>query len=200
MQEVNLFGIFVDVLNKNSIQYFVTGSVAAIVYGEPRLTHVIDLVVHIDEQHLDSFVSAFDAASFYCPPREVIKAELNRIVGGHFNLIHHETGFKADIYLAGKEELQWWAMNNIQKIDMSGMVMNVAPPEYVIIKKLEYFKEGKSQKHLNDIDVILSNSGESINFEFLRGKIVELGLDSVGKNIRCVVFPKSYLRTQKIPI
>jgi hypothetical protein len=183
MQEVNLFGIFVDVLNNNGIQYFVTGSVAAIVYGEPRLTHDIDLVVHIDEQHLDSFVSAFDATSFYCPPREVIRAELNRTVGGHFNLIHHETGFKADIYLAGKEELQWWAMNNIQKIDMSGMVMNVAPPEYVIIKKLEYFKEGKSQKHLNDIDAILSNSGESINFEFLRGKIVELGLDSVGKNI-----------------
>lgn len=34
MQEVNLFGIFVDILNKHRIQYFVTGSVAAIVYGE----------------------------------------------------------------------------------------------------------------------------------------------------------------------
>ena len=32
MQEVNLFGIFVHILNKNQMQYFVTGSVAAIVY------------------------------------------------------------------------------------------------------------------------------------------------------------------------
>ena len=34
MREVNLFGIFIDVLNDHQIQYFVTGSVAAIVYGE----------------------------------------------------------------------------------------------------------------------------------------------------------------------
>jgi len=46
MQPHNLFSIFVDRLNKHSISYVVTGSVAAIVYGEPRVTHGIDLVVN----------------------------------------------------------------------------------------------------------------------------------------------------------
>ncbi len=42
MQDPNLFGIYLNILNKNQIQYFVTGSVASIIYGEPRLTHDID--------------------------------------------------------------------------------------------------------------------------------------------------------------
>jgi hypothetical protein len=183
MHEVNLFGIFIDILNKHQIQYFVTGSVAAIVYGEPRLTHDIDVVVHIDENDIDTIVSAFAPENFYCPPKEVLIAELNRSNRGHFNLIHHETGFKADMYLAGKEGLQWWAMNNIQKIEMSGMVINVAPPEYVILKKLEYYKEGLSQKHLQDIEGIITNSRERINFEFLSDTMKNLGLEDVGENI-----------------
>ncbi len=183
MQEVNLFGIFTSILNSINIQYFVTGSVAAIVYGEPRLTYDIDVVIHIDEHDLDKFVSAFDPSTFYCPPKEIIRAEMNRTMRGHFHVIHHEAGFKADIFLAGKEDLQWWSMNNIRKIEMSGMVICVAPPEYVIIKKLEYYKEGRSPKHLSDIDAILSYSRESINIEFLNGKILELGLDDAAKNI-----------------
>jgi len=47
MQDHNLFGIYLNILNKNQIQYFVTGSVASIVYGEPRLTHDIDLIIFL---------------------------------------------------------------------------------------------------------------------------------------------------------
>jgi len=181
MQEVNLFGIFVDILNRHQVQYFATGSVAAIVYGEPRLTHDIDLVLHLDEDEIETFESLFDPEHFYCPPKEVIRAEWNRTSRGHFNVIHLETGFKADMYLMGREDLLRWAMDNIQRIEMSGTVICVAPPEYVILKKLEYYREGKSQKHLSDIDGILSNSRERINFEFLRGKIIDMGLNDAGK-------------------
>ena len=34
MQEVNLFAIYTDILNKNGFEYFITGSIASIVYGE----------------------------------------------------------------------------------------------------------------------------------------------------------------------
>jgi hypothetical protein len=147
------------------------------------LTHDIDVVLHIAENDLETFASAFNPGSFSCPPKDLIRVELNRPARGHFHVIHHETGFKADIFLAGKEELQWWAMNNIQRIEMSGMAICVAPPEYAIIKKLEYYKEGGSQKHLSDTGTILAHSRENINFKFLRDKMMELGLDDVGKNI-----------------
>jgi len=179
MQDHNLFGIYLNILNKNQIQYFVTGSVASIVYGEPRLTHDIDLVIFLPEKEVDKFVKAFPSEGFYCPPEEIIRTELKREVRGHFNLIHHETGFKADIYFAGKEELHFWALKNIQQIDFFGITISVAPPEYVIIKKLEFYKEGKAQKHLTDIQGILTNSKNIINFALLDDMINRMGLNDV---------------------
>ena len=179
MQDHNLFGIYIDILNKNQIQYFVTGSVASIVYGEPRLTHDIDLVIFLPENEVDKFVKAFPLKEFYCPPEEIIRTELRREVRGHLNLIHHETAFKADIYFAGEEELQLWALQNKQQIDFFGITISVAPPEYVIIKKLEFYKEGKAQKHLIDIRGILANSNEIINYALLNDMINRMGLNDV---------------------
>jgi hypothetical protein len=41
--DLNLFSLFTNPLNENQIDYMVTGSVAAMVYGEPRLTHDMGL-------------------------------------------------------------------------------------------------------------------------------------------------------------
>ena len=179
MQDHNLFGIYLNILNKNQIQYFVTSSVASIVYGEPRLTHYIDLVIFLPENEVQKFVNAFPIEEFYCPPDEIIRTELKREMRGHFNLIHHETGFKAVIYFAGKEDLHLWALKNKQQIDFSGITINVAPPEYVILKKLVFYKEGKAQKHLTDIQGMLVNSKDIINFPLLNDMINKLGLQDV---------------------
>ena len=48
MPEPELFLLFVRPLNREQIRYMVTGSVAAIFYGEPRLTHDVDFVVFLN--------------------------------------------------------------------------------------------------------------------------------------------------------
>jgi hypothetical protein len=53
----------------------------------------------------------------------------------------------------------------------------VAPPEYVIIRKLEYFREGKSEKHLRDIRSMLAVSAAAIDRALLETKIAELNLE-----------------------
>ena len=183
MQDLNLFKIYTDILIQNNFRYFITGSVAAIVYGDPRLTHDIDLVISLLNSQVKKFTLAFPEEQFYCPPVEVIKTELNRKSRGHFNLIHHETGFKGDIYLTGEEELQLWAMKNSREIDFEGNVIFIAPPEYVIIKKLEFYKEGKAQKHIIDIKGILANSKDLIDFDFLNKSIAERGLNDYWSNL-----------------
>jgi hypothetical protein len=177
MQDLNLFTLYTEILNKHNIPYFVTGSVASIVYGDPRLTHDIDLVITLKDPEVSPFLKAFPLDEFYCPPEEVIRTEVNRSARGHFNLIHHETGFKADVYLTGKEDLQLWAMRNINKIYFAGCEINIAPPEYVIIKKLEFYKEGNAQKHLLDIKSITTMSPEMIDYNFLKKEISERGLE-----------------------
>ena len=76
MPEPNLFRIFVSRLNKLSIPYMITGAVASIIYGEPRLTNDIDLVIDMTPDDVESFADAFPIEDFYCPPPEVIQKGL----------------------------------------------------------------------------------------------------------------------------
>jgi hypothetical protein len=183
MQETNLFAIYTNIFEQNKIEYFITGSIAAIVYGDPRMTHDIDLIIALNEYEIDKFIAAFTLEEFYCPPRELILEEIRLKSRGHFNLIHHDTGFRADIYLIGDDEFQIWAMENKVEIEFLGGIIYVAPIEYVIIKKLEFYKEGKSQKHLIDIKGILENSKKLINSSYLNNKISEFGLNEVWQQV-----------------
>lgn len=176
MQEVNLFLVFLERLNKTNIAYMTTGSVASIIYGEPRLTHDIDLVLQLYTSDIPQLLSVFDQKEFYCPQKEFIEREVERKCGGHFNIIHHETGFKADIYPAGEDELHIWAMNRKKKIKIENCDLWLAPPEYVILRKLEFFKLGGSSKHISDIKKMLEISSDNINLEELKEKIIENGL------------------------
>jgi len=45
----SLFEPFIVRLERLGIPYFVTGSTAGIRYGEPRLTHDVDIVVALEE-------------------------------------------------------------------------------------------------------------------------------------------------------
>ena len=142
MREADLFLLFIKPLNRSELPYMVTGSVAGIIYGRPRLTHDIDLVLELGVENVNDFISLFPPEKFYCPPKEVIKTEIGRETRGHFNLIHHETGFKADVYPIGKDELHEWAMARRKKVEFDNSQIYLAPPEYVIIKKLQFHKEG----------------------------------------------------------
>ena len=178
MLDHSFFFVFTSRLNNLNIRYMITGSVASIVYGEPRMTHDIDMVMELDQEDTERFADAFPIEIFYCPPTEVIRIELGRSFRGHFNLIHHKTGFKADVYLRGRDPLHEWALANRKKIDLEGDYIWVAPVEYVILRKLDYYKEGKSEKHLRDIKGILSISANDIDFEMLRKKVESMGLST----------------------
>ena len=176
MQELNLFLVFLERINKTNIEYMTTGSVASIIYGEPRLTHDIDLVLRLYVSDIPQLLSVFNQKDFYCPQIEFIEREIERKSGGHFNIIHHETGFKADIYPFGEDELHIWAMNRRKKIKVDNCDLWLAPPEYVIVRKLEFFKLGGGSKHIRDKKKMIEFSYENINFDELKEKIVKYEL------------------------
>jgi len=157
----------------------ITGSVAVVVYGEPRLTHDVDLVAVLDRAHVLRLPGAFPLSDYYCPPLEEIEREAARETGGHFNLVHHETGFKADVYPAGRDPLNAWGLSRTRTLELDGEPIVVAPAEYVIVRKLEYFREGRSEKHLRDIRSILEHSPELIQAAELESLIADRGLREV---------------------
>ena len=178
MPEPELFLLFVRRLNVAQIRYMVTGSVAAIFYGEPRLTHDVDFVTNLTDLDIERLVQAFPSADYYLPPTEVIAAEVRREQRGHFNIIHVESGFKADLYLTGRDELNAWGFRRKRQFQFEGESFTLAPQEYVIVRKLEYYREGRSEKHLRDIRSILAVSGAETDQPALLEWIARLGLQA----------------------
>lgn len=143
-------------LEENGLAYMATGSFAVSVFGEPRMTHDVDIILMVRPGDIEKLLESFgDAEAFYCPPKEVLIIEAKRESHGHANLISLKTGFKADLYFIGNDPLHLWAYRKRQMVEIESRLICLAPPEYVIVRKLEFFRSGESSKHLKDIRSIL---------------------------------------------
>lgn len=142
---------FLVPLETSGLPYCVTGSVAAGIYGEYRLTADIDFVLLLRVEEIGRLRAVFSDRDYYIPPIDVLIAEANRTHRGMFNLIHNGTLFKADVFIAARDPLHRWALEHRRRVDWHGQQIWVAPPEYVIVRKLEAFREGGSQKHPRDV-------------------------------------------------
>ena len=67
---------------------------------------------------------------------------------------------------------------------IEGISMMLAPPEYVIVRKLEFFKEGGSEKHLRDIRGMLDVSRSLVDFTELERWIRTRQLDQVWQRVQ----------------
>lgn len=184
MPEPELSLLFIRPLNVAGIRYAVSGSVAAIIYGEPRLTHDVDFLVFLNEQNIRQLSQIFPPRDFYVPPVETIAAEVLREQRGHFNIIHIDTGFKADFYLTGRDDLNVWAFRRKRTVTFEGETVVVAPPECVIVRKLEFYREGGSEKHIRDIRSMLAVSGDQIDKSELNEWIQRRGVQEQWQKIQ----------------
>ena len=166
---------FLEPLERLGLPYCVTGSVAASVYGEPRLTADIDIVLLLGIQDIAALRAAFPDAAYHVPPDETLRLELARDARGMFNLIHHASQFKADIYLAARDPLHAWALAHRRRIELGDGGAWIAPPEYVILRKLEYLREGGQDKHVRDIRFVLAVS--EVDRAFVEAEVARLGLN-----------------------
>lgn len=175
--------LFVARLESTGAPYMVTGATAAILYGQPRLTNDLDVVISLNDATRAALLLAFPESEFYVPPESVIRAEQARHQRGHFNLIHHDSGYKADVYLAGADPLHAWALPLRRQLRWAGdLVMTVAPPEYVVLRKLEFYREGQSAKHPTDIRAIREITG--VDEAMLAPWLERMGLDALWQHIK----------------
>jgi len=175
MQDPDLIELFVRPLEQASVDYMISGSVASSIYGEPRATLDIDLAVFPDPGKLALFPSLFPEHDFYLPPVEVMQIECRREIRGHFNIIHHESGFKADIYPSRAHPDLPWAVRNKRRITTSGGEVWVVPPEYLILMKLDFLRESGQPKHLRDIAGVLAQ--QDIDRGWIASAVVRLSLE-----------------------
>ena len=181
MPEDNPLAIFAPGLNALGVPWMAVGSIASSAYGERRSTLDVDVVTVVGKQHAARFLNVFPETDFYCPPADVIEIESARPEQGHFNLIHHHSIYKADIYIATGSEFERWAFRNRRPLVAGETPVWLAPPEYVIVHKLEFFREGGSEKHLRDIRGMLAVT--EIDRVFLEKEIAARELQEVWRAV-----------------
>ena len=182
MELYDLLAQVVETFERLRIPYLVTGSVASMAYGEPRLTNDIDVVAGVREADIPGLLAAFPAADFYLSEdamREAIRRQ------GQFNIIHPSSGLKVDVMVRKETpfDRSRFARARVLRPDESYEAA-FASAEDVIIKKMEYYREGGSEKHLRDITGMLQVSGDEIDQFYIVEWVDRLGLRDIWDTIQ----------------
>ena len=172
----------VTALERLRLPYFVTGSVATVYYGEPRFTNDVDVVVALPLHGVPRFCSAFPQPEFYLSEDAVREAVEHH---GQFNIIHPTSGLKIDVMIPSNtpfNESRFARMNRVKPSkDYDAWF---AAAEDVILMKLEYYREGGSEKHLRDIAGVLKISGDRVNRTYIASWAVRMGLESIWERVK----------------
>lgn len=159
------------------IPYLVTGSVASMAYGEPRLTNDIDIVAGVEPRHITDLIAAFPAPAFFLNNDAIQHAITHR---SQFNIIHPDSGLKIDVMVRKDTPFDRSRFARARQLRPSeSYPAAFASAEDVIIKKMEYYQAGECEKHLRDITGMLKISGGEIDRAYITEWADRLGLRQI---------------------
>lgn len=155
------------ILNELGIQYFITGGFAVAVWGRPRATWDIDIVVKLIEPQINSLASALRKISElgYIDENTAKEAVKNN---GEFNFIDPVSGVKVDFWVAKNDERTTSEFENRKLETVQNQEVYFISPEDLIISKLNWHKEGGSSLQLEDVKSILKTSGKKLDMTYIK--------------------------------
>jgi hypothetical protein len=182
MEQSDLLLYVCRTFERLGIPYLVTGSQATIVFGEPRFTNDIDVVVDLAHEKLDALIGSFPADDYYLSRDAAKDAVVRRSM---FNVIHPASGLKLDIIVSGNTEFERNRFRRGRRIQVSPSdAVTFASPEDVILKKLEFYKIGGSDRHLRDIAGVLKVSGKSIDRGYIARFASQFGVEDIWTQVQ----------------
>jgi hypothetical protein len=138
-------------LDEAGIPYMVTGSMALNYYAVPRMTRDIDLVVEVAPADTERLCALFQE-DFYLEP-ETIREAVAR--AGTFNLIHTRLVVKVDMIVRKSDDYRRMEFGRRRRISLDGQAIVVVAPEDLVISKLHWASQTRSEVQLGDVRNVL---------------------------------------------
>jgi hypothetical protein len=173
-EELEVLTIVAGRLEAAAIAYMVTGSFAANYYAVPRMTRDIDLVVELATGDADRFCTLFES-DFYLDRTAVRGAIASR---GAFNLIHLAHVVKVDCIVRRDSEYRLTEFARQRRGRIEGHEIALVAPEDLIISKLDWMRETRSEVQLADVRNLL-RSVPDLDRQYLEHWLNRLGLDAL---------------------
>ena len=159
-------------MNELNIPYMLSGSVAMSLYVIPRATRDFDFVIRLLPGDIISFVENF-RVGYYCD-QDAIEDAVKR--HSMFNLIDHDSGFKADFVILKESPFRLEEFNRRIKMDYFGKTIYVVSPEDLLISKLIWIQDIKSGLQMEDIKNL--NNIDSLDWTYIRHWVQTLKLNT----------------------
>ena len=170
----------VDVLDDLGVPYAIGSSLASAVHGVMRATMDADLVADMRPEHAAPLVHALGSA-FYAD-LEAIQAAIHHRAS--FNLIHLETMFKVDMFVAKSRpfERSQLARRGLETVSSDPeRRLYIISAEDVVLAKLDWYRlgGGTSDRQWRDILGVLSVQGERLDRDYLQRMAKELKVSNL---------------------
>jgi hypothetical protein len=138
------------------------------------MTRDIDIVVELSERDVEKFIDAFEK-DHYLEPTTVRDAVKNK---GMFNLIHDQYIIKVDFVVRKDTPYRRKEFSRKKKISVDGQDLCVVAPEDLILSKLAWAKDSKSEFQLRDVRNLLQ-SVKGLDRRYLVRWAKQLGVDAL---------------------
>ena len=149
-QQEQLLKDIATFLQEAHIPYMVTGSVSSIFYGRPRASHDIDFIIEAENnesQRIREVFASLPRREFVVDPLYIEEAVSQKT---QFNIFHLPTGLKLDFWLLKETSFDKQRFKRRKDVHVFGQTITFASPEDTILKKLLWYQESNSEKHLID--------------------------------------------------
>lgn len=184
MKEGDPRNLLVDIgkiFEKLKLPYLIIGGMAVLVWGKPRFTADIDVVLEIEPSGVGGLVAALKGLNEAGYVDEDVVSEMVRS-GGEFNFIDGVTGIKVDFWILKKDPFDSSRLKRRVAKDISGQKVYFTSPEDLILSKLKWYKESHSARHLDDVESVLRLSGGELDVVYLKEWAGKLGVsEELGK-------------------
>lgn len=170
--ELAVLSDVVSRLESVNLEYMLTGSVAMNYYAQPRMTRDIDIVIGLSESDSQTIVDIFDG-DYYLSTDAVADA-----IRGHtmFNLVHYDSVVKVDFIVRKESEYRKLEFERRQQIRIDELMTWIVSKEDLILSKLWWAKDSRSEMQLNDVVNLLATEPD---LNYLRKWSPVLGLDQL---------------------
>jgi len=161
-------------LNRASLAYMVTGSMASNFWGIPRSTHDLDFVIQLPPSAVPKMVAAFAGDFFIDEP--AVRAAFQPPY--QFNAIDQRSSLKVDFWLPSGAPFECEMFQRRQSRTLFGVPAWIATAEDLILHKLYWDKLTPSERQRGDAAGVFAVQRDALDRAYLQRWAAELGVQS----------------------
>ena len=157
------------------IDYYLCGSLASSIHGEPRATRDVNFVALIEPEHAEPLVAALGEA-FYADAGSIRDAARRH---RHFNVVLLATMMKVDVFVPADRTRFREEHRRSVPSDAGGRVIRVASAEDTVLAKLDWYRLGgeTSDRQWSDVVGVLRVQWGTLDLDYLTREAARHRLD-----------------------